>query len=115
MAKWKFTGSSDYSNNLGGIIFKNGQVTDYEEMVKKFPSFFELVVEEESKVIIEDKILKIEVECETKIETIEPSIVKVVEEKENITPISQVKKDNINKIKKEVKKEVKTNKTKKCK
>jgi hypothetical protein len=111
MAKWKFTGSSDYSNNLGGIIFKNGQVTDYEEMVKKFPSFFELVVEEESKVIIEDKILKIEVE--SKVETIEPLIVKVEEKKDNIKV--EEKKDNINKIKKEVKKEVKTNKTKKSK
>ena len=120
--KWRFTGSSNYSNNLGGIIFKQGQITDYEEIVRKFPSFFELVVQEEEKqvekiikvekVVIENKDIEIK-EDKNDVIVEENKIIEIKEEeqKNEVKPkVEKIKKEIINNSRKEKKT---TNKNKK--
>jgi hypothetical protein len=121
--KWRFTGSSNYSNNLGGIIFKQGQITDYEEIVRKFPSFFELVVQEEEKrvekiikvekVVIENKDIEIK-EDKNEVMVEENKIIEIKEEeqKNEVKPkVEKIKKEIINNSRKEKKT---TNKNKKA-
>jgi len=121
--KWRFTGSSNYSNNLGGIIFKQGQITDYEEIVRKFPSFFELVVQEEEKqvekiikvekVVIENKDIEIK-EDKNDVIVEENKIIEIKEEeqKNEVKPkVEKIKKEIINNSRKEKKT---TNKNKKA-
>lgn len=48
MKKYKFIGNEGYSNNLGGNYFTPGQITDYEPLVKRFPEFFEEVIQVEN-------------------------------------------------------------------
>jgi hypothetical protein len=121
--KWRFTGSSNYSNNLGGIIFKQGQITDYEEIVRKFPSFFELVVQEEEKqvekiikvekVVIENKDIEIK-EDKNEVMVEENKIIEIKEEeqKNEVKPkVEKIKKEIINNSRKEKKI---TNKNKKA-
>jgi len=123
--KWRFTGSSNYSNNLGGIIFKQGQITDYEEIVRKFPSFFELVVQEEEKqviekiikvekVIIENEDIEIKEEQKNEVTFEENKIIEIKEEeqKNEVKPkVEKIKKEIINNSRKEKKT---TNKNKKA-
>ena len=46
MTKWKYKHIDGYSGNLGGNYFTDGQITDYEPIVKKFPEWFEIFEEE---------------------------------------------------------------------
>jgi hypothetical protein len=65
-----------YSNNLGGNYFSEGQTTDYEELVKKFPEFFVRVD------IVEEQPIKIEKECYLTIEQ-ETADIEIEDDSEN--------------------------------
>lgn len=65
--QWKYKQRVGYSNNLGGNYFNDGQVTDYEQIVRKFPEWFTEVITEKTEKIIEIKekvinIIKVEKE-----------------------------------------------------
>jgi len=75
--QWKYKQRDGYSNNLGGNYFNDGQITDYEPIVKKFPEWFTEVITEKTEKIIETKekvINIIKVEKEYIIDTSVPKI-----------------------------------------
>lgn len=45
MSKWKYNHRDGYSDNLGGIYFQDGQITDYAPIVTKFKEWFEEISE----------------------------------------------------------------------